>query len=56
MYQPKIRNENIRKLYKLRVQKKKPMTRVLDEILNDYFDSLSKNANNEEIRSSEKPF
>jgi hypothetical protein len=39
MYQPKIRDENIRRLYRLKLQRKKPMTRLLDEIINDYFAS-----------------
>jgi hypothetical protein len=42
MYQPKIRDENIRRLYQLRLEKKKPMTHVLDEILNNYFDCRQK--------------
>lgn len=37
MYQPKIRDENIRRLYQLRIQVQKPMTHVLDKILNEYF-------------------
>ncbi len=40
MYQPKISEENIHKLYKLRLHKKMPMTRVLEEILNEYFDTM----------------
>ena len=37
MYHPKISDENIRRLYQLKVKRKKPITRVLDEILNEYF-------------------
>jgi len=37
MYQPKIRDENVRKLYHQKMQMKKPMSHILDEILNDYF-------------------
>ena len=39
MYQPKISDEHIRKLYQLKLQDKKPMTHVLDGILKAYFDS-----------------
>ena len=37
MYQPRISDENIRRLYQMKVKRKKPMTHVLDEILNEYF-------------------
>ena len=37
MYQPRISDENIRRLYQLRIKVKKPMTYVLDKILNEYF-------------------
>ncbi len=42
MYQPRISEKNIRRLYQLKVRKKKPMTHVLDEILNDYFEAQQK--------------
>jgi hypothetical protein len=37
MYQPRISDENIRRLYQLRIHVQRPMTYVLDEILNEYF-------------------
>jgi hypothetical protein len=37
MYQPKISEENIRRLYRLKLRKKKPMTHLLDEIIGEYF-------------------
>ena len=37
MYQPRISDENIRRLYQLKIQVQRPMTDVLDEILNEYF-------------------
>ena len=37
MYQPRISDENIRSLYQLRILLGKPMTRVLNEILKEYF-------------------
>ena len=42
MYQPRISDENIQRLYLLKVQRKRPMTHVLDEILNDYFEAQKK--------------
>ena len=38
MYQPKISDEHIRKLYQLKLKEKKPMTRLLDAILKQYFE------------------
>lgn len=54
MYQPKISEENIRKLYKLRLHKKMPMTRVLEEILNEYFDTLKANIDCEDGENNVK--
>ncbi len=45
MYQPRISDENIQRLYLLKVQRKRPMTHVLDEILNDYFEAQKKEVN-----------
>lgn len=42
MYQPRISDVNIRRLYQLKKEMKKPMTHVLDEILNHYFASQEK--------------
>jgi hypothetical protein len=42
MYQPRISDVNIRRLYQLKKEMKKPMTHVLDEILNRYFASREK--------------
>jgi hypothetical protein len=39
MYQPRISDENVRRLYQLKVERKKPMTHVLDEIINGYFET-----------------
>lgn len=38
MYQPIMSEENVRRLYFLKQEKKKPMTRLLDRILNEYFE------------------
>ena len=54
MYQPKISDENIRKLYQLRVKKKKPMTRVLEDILNEYFGTELNNMEIEEVTKTLK--
>jgi len=39
MYQPQIGDENIRKLYQLKIKLKKPMTTILNKILDDFFAS-----------------
>lgn len=39
MYQPQISDENIRKLYQLKIKLKKPMTYILNIILDDFFAS-----------------
>ena len=39
MYQPAISDENIRRLYQMKLRERKPMTRLLDQILNDFFSS-----------------
>ena len=38
MYQPIMSEENVRRLYFLKLEKKKPMTKLLDQILNEYFE------------------
>ena len=38
MYQPIMSEENVRRLYFLKQEKKKPMTTLLDQILNEYFE------------------
>jgi len=37
MYQPEMSEENIRKLYLLKLEKKRPMTKLLNQILDEYF-------------------
>lgn len=37
MYQPVMSEENVRRLYLLKVERKKPMTKLLDEILQQFF-------------------
>ena len=39
MYQPEISEENVRRLYYLKLERRKPMTKLLDQILNDYFEN-----------------
>jgi hypothetical protein len=38
MYQPIMSEENVRRLYFLKQEKKKPMTKLPDQILNQYFE------------------
>lgn len=40
MYQPEISEWNIRKLYRLKVATKKPMTKLINAILEAFFDQL----------------
>lgn len=37
MYQPAMSDENVMKLYRLKLRRKRPMTVLLDEILEAYF-------------------
>ena len=37
MYQPLMSEENVRRLYFLKLERKKPMTKLLDEILEQFF-------------------
>lgn len=52
MYKPTIRAENVHRLYLLRLKLKRPMTKVLDEILNNYFNSLPENFETEEPKKT----
>jgi hypothetical protein len=54
MYQPQISDGNIRKLYQLKTKLKKPMTHVLDEILQKYFASYQKEAERDEQKNLHK--
>lgn len=54
MYQPKISDENIQRLYLLRLKMKKPMTKVLDELLNNYFNSMPENIETEKPKKTLK--
>lgn len=56
MYQPKISDGHIRRLYQLKLQKKKPMTKVLDEILNDFFGIKLENIEIKEAKKTLKGF
>lgn len=38
MYQPVMSEENVRRLYFLKLEKRRPMTKLLDTILNHYFE------------------
>lgn len=39
MYQPVMSEENVRRLYFLKLERRRPMTRLLDEILDEYFEN-----------------
>jgi hypothetical protein len=42
MYQPEMTEENVRRLYYLKLEKRRPMTKLLNEILNEYFEKHEK--------------
>lgn len=48
LYHPAMSDENVRRLYRLKLERKKPMTRLLDEILNEYFEQLHNHHETEE--------
>ena len=37
MYQPLITDENIQRLYRMKLREKRPMTRLINQILGDFF-------------------
>ena len=37
MYQPMITDENVRRLYRMKLKEKRPMTRLINQILDDFF-------------------
>ncbi len=37
MYQPLITDENIQRLYRMKLKEKRPMTRLINQILDDFF-------------------
>lgn len=44
LYHPAMSDENVRRLYLLKLEKGKPMTRLLDQILNEYFEQKQNEA------------
>ncbi len=53
MYQPIMSEKNVRRLYFLKQEKKKPMTKLLDNILNEYFEQH--NDQNQRSEGSKEP-
>ena len=37
MYQPVISDENIQRLYRMKLKEKRPMTKLINQILDDFF-------------------
>ena len=37
MYQPMISDDNIGRLYRMKIKEKRPMTRLINQILDDFF-------------------
>jgi hypothetical protein len=44
MYQPVMSEENVRRLYRLKLKKGRPMTKLINQILNEYFEQRQKEA------------
>ncbi len=44
MYQPVMSEENVRRLYFLKLERRRPMTKLLDEILDEYFEQHNRAA------------
>ncbi len=47
MYQPEMTEENVRRLYYLKLEKRRPMTKLLNQILNEYFEKHEKGGDQE---------
>lgn len=47
MYQPSIKDEQVRKLYQLKLVEKRPMTKLIQEAVEYYLISKEKELNNE---------
>lgn len=43
MYQPLITDENIQRLYRMKLKEKRPMTKLINQILNDFFSTYDHN-------------
>jgi hypothetical protein len=54
MYQPVMSEENVRRLYFLKQEKKRPMTTLLDQILNEYFEQHKNQNSSSENQESKK--
>lgn len=48
MYQPRIEDKYISKIYLLKLKMQRPMTKILNDILDNYFKSLPENIETEE--------
>ena len=47
MYQPEMTEENVRRLYYLKLEKRRAMTKLLNQILNEYFEKHEKGGDQE---------
>ena len=43
MYQPLITDENIQRLYRMKLREKRPMTKLINQILDSFFSSYDCN-------------
>ena len=47
MYQPVITDENIQRLYRMKLKEKRPMTKLINQILEDFFQTYDQHNTNE---------
>jgi predicted transcriptional regulator len=48
MYSPKVKEELVRELYQLKQQTKRPMTRMVNEAIEEYFERRKNNYGKDE--------
>ena len=43
MYQPVITDENIQRLYRMKLKERRPMTKLINQILDSFFSTYDRN-------------
>ena len=52
MYQPVISDENIQRLYRMKLREKRPMTKLINQILDDFFSVYEQDNTNQRREST----
>ena len=47
MYQPLITDENVQRLYRMKLKEKRPMTKLINQILDDFFQTYGQHNSDE---------